>query len=105
MTIAVPKRGYDGTDGNSRQKDSRILRISREKYYQEAGIMNASKNIETWNAEMKDLLESLSEVTSREADFEDPRKLIEGSRCSLGGTVERIYNAPVGSVANESGLW
>jgi len=54
---------------------------------------------------MKDLLESLSEVTSREADFEASRKFIEGSRCSLGGTVERIYNAPVGSVANESGLW
>jgi len=47
MTFAVPKRGYDGTDRNSRQKDSRILGISREKYYQEAGIMNASKKIET----------------------------------------------------------
>ena len=39
--------------------------------------MNARKKIETWNAGMKDRLETLSEVTSRGADFKAFREFIE----------------------------
>jgi len=77
ITIAAPKRAEDGTDGNLRQKDMRLLRFSRARYYRESGIMNARKKIETWNAGMKDHLEALSEVTSRGADFEAFRKFME----------------------------
>jgi hypothetical protein len=47
ITIAVPKRAEDGTDGNLRQKDMRLLRFSRARYYRESGIMNARKKIVT----------------------------------------------------------
>jgi len=47
ITVAVPKRGEDDTDGNLRQKDVRLLRFSRARYYRESGIMNARKKIET----------------------------------------------------------
>jgi hypothetical protein len=77
ITIAAPKRAEDGTDGNVRQKDMRVLRISRARYYRESGIMNARKKIATWNAGMKDHLEALSEVTSRRADFQAFRKFME----------------------------
>jgi len=77
ITIAAPKRAEDGTDGNLRQKDMRLLRFSRAKYYRESGTMNARKKIETWNAGRKDHLEALSEVTSRGADFEAFRKFIK----------------------------
>jgi hypothetical protein len=33
ITIAAPKRAEDGTDGNLRQKDMRLLRFSRARYY------------------------------------------------------------------------
>jgi len=39
ITIAVPKRAEDSTDGNLRQKDMRLLRLSRARYYRESGIM------------------------------------------------------------------
>jgi len=70
ITIAAPKRAEDGTEGNFRQKDMRLLRFSRARYHRESGIMNARKKVETWNAGMKDHLEALSEMTSRGADFE-----------------------------------
>jgi hypothetical protein len=33
MTIAAPTREDDGTDGNLRQKDIRLLKFSRTRYY------------------------------------------------------------------------
>jgi hypothetical protein len=60
ITIAALKRAEDGTDGNLRQKDMRLLRFSRERYYQDSGIMNARKKIETWISGMKDHLEAWS---------------------------------------------
>jgi hypothetical protein len=77
ITIAAPKRAEDGTDGNLRQKDMRLLRFSRARYYRESGIINARKKIETWNSGMKEHLEASSEVTSRGADFEAFRKFTE----------------------------
>jgi hypothetical protein len=77
ITIAAPKRAEDGTDGNLRQKDMRLLRLWRARYYPESGIMNARKKIETWNSGMKEILEALSEATSRGADFEAFRKFME----------------------------
>jgi hypothetical protein len=77
ITIAAPKRAEDRTDGNLRQKDMRLLRFSRARYYRESGIMNARKKIETWNSGMKEHLEAVSEVTSRGADFEAFRKFME----------------------------
>jgi len=70
ITIAAPKRAEDGTDGNLRQKDMRLLRFSRARYYRESGIINARKKIETWNSGMKEHLEASSEVTSRGAGFQ-----------------------------------
>jgi len=77
ITIAAPKRAEDGTDGNLRQKDMRLLRLSGARHYRESGIMNARKKIESWNSGMKDHLGALSEVTSRGADFEAFRKFME----------------------------
>jgi hypothetical protein len=50
ITIALPKRAEDCNDCNLRQKDMRLLRFSRARYYRESGIMNARKKIETWNS-------------------------------------------------------
>ena len=36
ITIAAPKRAEDGTDGNLRQKDKRLLRCSRSRYNRES---------------------------------------------------------------------
>jgi hypothetical protein len=47
ISIAVPKRAENGTDGNLRQKDMRLLRFSRARFYWESGIMNARKKIDT----------------------------------------------------------
>jgi hypothetical protein len=69
ITIAVPTRAEDGTNCNLRQKDMRLLRFSRARYYRESEIMNARKKIEMWNAGVKEHLEAMSEVTSRGADF------------------------------------
>ena len=77
ITIAVPRRAEDSTDGNLLQKDMRFLRFSRARFYRESGIMNATKKIETWNAGMKDHVEALSEVTSRGADFTAFLKFME----------------------------
>jgi len=77
ITIPVPKRAEDGTDGNLCQKDMRLLRFSRARYYRESGIMNAREKIGTWNAGMKDHLEALSEMTSRGADFQAFREFME----------------------------
>jgi len=77
ITIAVPKCAEHGTDGNLRQKDMRLLRLSRARYYRESGIMNARKKIETWNSGMKEHLEALSEVTRRGADFAAFRKFMK----------------------------
>jgi hypothetical protein len=33
INIAAPKREEDGSDGNLRQKDMRLLRFSRARYY------------------------------------------------------------------------
>jgi len=77
ITIAAPKRADDGTDCNLRQTDMRLLRLARARYYRESGIVNARKKIGTWNAEMKDHLEALSEATSRGADFEPFRKFMD----------------------------
>jgi hypothetical protein len=71
ITIAVPKRAEDDTEGRVRQRDMRLLRLSSARYYRESGIMNAGKKIETWNAGMKDHREAMSEVTIRHADFQD----------------------------------
>jgi len=77
ITIAAPKRAEDGTDGKLRQKDMRLLRLSRARYYRESDVMNARKKTEKWNSGMKDHLEDLSEVTSRGADFDAFRKFVE----------------------------
>jgi len=77
ITIAVPKRAEDGIDGNLCQKDIRLLRFSRARYYRESGTMNARKKIDTWNGGMKGHLGALSEVTSRGADFRAFRKFME----------------------------
>jgi len=77
ITIAAPKRAEDGADGNFRQKDMRLLRFSRARYYRESGIVNARKKIVTWNSGMKDHLEAMSEVTSRGADLDAFRKFME----------------------------
>jgi hypothetical protein len=77
ITIAAPKCAEDCMDGNLRLKDMHLLRFSRARYYRESGIMNARKKIAAWNAGMKDHLESLSEVTSRGADYEAFRKFME----------------------------
>jgi len=77
ITIALPRRVEDDTDGNLRQKDMRILSFSRARYDRESEIMNARKKTETWNAGMKEHLEALSEVTSRGADFEAFWKFME----------------------------
>jgi len=77
ITIAAPKRAEDGTDGNLRQKDMRLLRFSGARYCRESGTMYARKKIEAWNEGMKDHLEALSEVTRRGADFEAFRKFME----------------------------
>jgi len=77
ITIAAPKRAEDGTDGNLRQKDMRLLRFSRARYNRESGTMNARKKIVTWNSGTKDHLEALSEVTSRGADFEAFREFMK----------------------------
>jgi len=77
ITIAAPKRSEDGTDGSLRQKDMRLLRFPRTRYYRESSIMNARKKIGTWNAGMKDHLEALSEVTRRGADCGVFRKSME----------------------------
>jgi len=77
VTIAVPKHGVYGNDGNLRQKDMRLLRISRARCYRESGIMNVRKKISAWDAGMKDHLEATSAVTSREADFKAFRKFVE----------------------------
>jgi len=77
ITIAAPKRAEDVIDGSLRQKDMRTLGFSRARYYRESGIMNARKKIETWNEGMKDRLEAMSEVTSRNADFQAFLKFME----------------------------
>jgi len=77
VTIAAPKRVEDGTDGNLRQKDMRLLRFSRARYYRESGIMDARKKIKTLNAGVRERLEARREVTSREADFVAVREFME----------------------------
>jgi len=93
ITIAAPKRAEDGTDGNLRQKDMRLLRFSRAKYYRESGTMNARKKIETWNAGRKDHLEALSEVTSRGADFQAFRKFMD-DRVAHWDALREEYTKP-----------
>jgi len=77
ITIAAPKRAEDGTYGNLRQKDIRLLTFSRARFYRESGVINATKKIETWNSGMKEHLEAMSEVTSRGADVRAFRKFME----------------------------
>jgi len=77
ISITVSKLPEDGADGNLRQKDMRLLRFSRARYYRESGMRNARKKIETWNSGMKEHLEALSEVTSRGADFGAFRTFME----------------------------
>jgi hypothetical protein len=77
VTIAVRRRAEDGTDGNLRRKEMRLLRFSRARYDRESGIMNARRKIETWNAGVKEHLEAMSEVTSREADLKAFRESME----------------------------
>jgi len=67
--------------------------------------MNARKKIETWNAGVKEHLAALSEVTSREADFEAFSEIHGSSHCALGCAVGGVYKAPVGSFAIEFVLW
>ena len=93
VTIAVPKRAEDGTEGNLRQKHMRLLRFSRARYYRESGIMNTRKKIETWNSGMKDHLEALSDVTNRGADFEAFRKFME-VRMAHWDTLWKEYTKP-----------
>jgi len=45
VTIAASRRAEDGTDGNLRQKDMRLLMFSRARYFRKSGIMNARKKI------------------------------------------------------------
>ena len=105
ITIGAPKRVEDGADGNLRQKAMRLLRLSRARYYRASAIMNARKKIETWNAGVKEHLAALSEVTSREADFEAFSEIHGSSHCALGCAVGGVYKAPVGSFAIEFVLW
>jgi len=75
--MAVPKRAEDGINDSPFQRDMRLLRFSRARYYLELGIMNARKEIEAWNAEVKEHQEALSEVTSRGAGFQAFLKFME----------------------------
>jgi hypothetical protein len=75
--IAVPRRAEYGPDGNFIQKDMRLLRFPRARYYRESGVMNTRKKNETCNAGMKEHLEALSEVTSRGADFQAFREFMK----------------------------
>jgi len=77
ITIAVPRSAEARTDGNLLQKDMRLLRFSRARYYRESRILNTTKKIETCNSGMKEHLETLSEVTSRGAVFDAFRKIME----------------------------
>jgi len=77
VTIAVPKRPVDGTDGNLCQKDMRLLKLWRARYYRESGMMNGRKKTETWNAGLEEHLGALSEVTSRGTDFQAFLKFME----------------------------
>jgi hypothetical protein len=47
IPIAAPKYREDANTGNLRQKDMRLVKPSRARYYRESGIMNAWKKIET----------------------------------------------------------
>jgi len=105
ITIVVPKLAEDGTDGNLRQKDMRLLRFSTARYNRESGIMNARKKTEKWNSGMKDHLEALSELTSRGADFEAFRKFMEFRMAHWDALWGAVYKAPVGSFANEFVFW
>jgi hypothetical protein len=69
IAVAAPKRAEDGSDGDLRQRDMRLFKLSRARYRRESGIMNARKKGETWNAGVNEHLEAMSEVTSRGADF------------------------------------
>jgi len=68
VTIAATNFAEDGIDGNLRQRDMRLLKLSRARYYRDSGKMNARKQIVTWNAGVKEHLEAVSQVTSRRAD-------------------------------------
>jgi len=77
IAVAVPKRAEDGTDGNLRQRDMRLLRFSRARYYRESGMMNERKKFEKWNPGVKDHLEAMSEASSRGANFKAFREFME----------------------------
>jgi len=77
IAVAAPKRAEDGSDGDLRQKDMRLFKLSRARYHRESGIMNARKKIETWNAGIKDHLEVMGEVASRGADFKAFREFVK----------------------------
>jgi hypothetical protein len=68
ITIAAPKRAEGATDGNMPQKNLRLLRFSRARWYRESEILSARKEIDPWNATVKDNPEALSEVTCPRAD-------------------------------------
>jgi len=77
IAVAVPKRAEDGTDGNLRQRDMRLLRFSKARYYRESGMMNERKKFEKWNPGVKDHLEAMSEASSRGANFKAFREFME----------------------------
>jgi len=105
IAVAVPKRAEDGADGNLRQKDMRLLRFSRARYYRESCIMNARKKIVIWNSGMKDHLEALSEVTSRGADFKAFREFMKVRVAHWDALGEEYTKPPVGSFAYEFVFW
>jgi hypothetical protein len=69
MALAIPKRGSDGARDDLGMGDVRLKTFSRARYYREAGIINARKHAEHWNANIRSELTELSAVSSRGSDL------------------------------------
>ena len=93
ITNAVPKRAEYGINGNFFQRDMRLLRFSRARYYRESGFTSARKRIEKWNPGTKQHLEAIRDVTSRGADFRAFREFIK-TRVAHGNALWKEYTMP-----------
>jgi uncharacterized protein (UPF0335 family) len=98
---AASTPGEDDTDGDLRQRDTRLLRFPTARCYRESGMMNARKRIEIWNAGVKEHFEALSEVTSRGADFRAFREFLQ-VRVAQRDT--RLLRFPTTRCYRESGI-
>jgi hypothetical protein len=69
MALAIPKRGSDGARDDIGMGDVRLKTFSRARYYREAGVIDARKHAEHWNANIRSELTELSAVSSRGSDL------------------------------------